>query len=323
MPLAASPTSMLWWDPTATSTRTFSILMDGPLETPEGGPIKLLVDGPYREELCLGKYETVMFVAQGWGLSRLMPHLLHLTTRLAKDSNARDRKYRWGIDGLFNDKTRKIDLYWEMDDNSQIASVHNYFKELADLGADSRIQAWVFYPQGIPDDTLLPQANTKRHWFPADGDFIKRVSPAIEIQSRRTPGRTIVVFMDKDKLLPPTPLAPGKRRLSGSYSPETYARLLEEENYQLRLRNHQVMKEKEELQVRMGQQEHQFAATSRRLEEYRMELKRRNENIAELGVVIAAAFRQYGDSSEKIEEDGEIPICYSYFDDDSSPDRHS
>ena len=187
------PIPMLWWQPNATTIQHFAVLADQESSTTSAGRSQVKLDGPYQEQLHLGKYEVVIFVAQGPDIGRVLSHLLHLTTRMMQDKDAKQPESRWYLDGLFNDKTRKIDLYWKMDRNDDISHFNTYFKELSDCGADSKLQAWIHYPDGVPQDTQLPTSRGKQHWFPTDGDFLRQVSSAIEVQSKRTPGRTVVV----------------------------------------------------------------------------------------------------------------------------------
>lgn len=187
------PTPMLWWEPAATSIHHFATMVDRERQSLPQGRFRVQLDGPYYEELYLGKYETVIFVAQGSALSRILPHLLHLTARMAQDRTAKEKRNHWYLDGLFNDKTRKIDLHWKMKSNDEISSVNSYFEELSSSGADKSLQAWVHYPQGIPEITKLPKPKDRQRWFAIEGDFLRQVSAAIEIQSKRTPGRALVV----------------------------------------------------------------------------------------------------------------------------------
>jgi hypothetical protein len=184
---------MLWWQPNANSVQHFSVLTDGESRTSDHGRFPVQLDGPYREDLHLGKYEAVMFIAQGSAIGRVLPHLLCLTARMVRDKNSKEAGNRWYLDGLFGDKTRKVDLYWQMDRNSDISSVNAYFDELCDYRADSRLQTWIYYPEGVPQDAKLPRSAGKQRWFAFGGDFLRQVSSAIEVQSKRTPGRTIVV----------------------------------------------------------------------------------------------------------------------------------
>ncbi|EFY94332.1 ferredoxin reductase (FNR) [Metarhizium robertsii] len=192
--MQSQPIHMLWWQPNAPSIQHFAVLTDQVKRAPSLGRFPIRLDGPYQEDLHLGKYEAVMFVAQGPALSRVLPHLLYLTTRITRDKFAKVQSNRWYLDGLFSDKTRKVDLYWKMDQNDDISSVSAYFDELSDCGADSKVQAWIFYPEGLPRQTRLPRPKGRQHWFPFDGDFLRQVSSAIETQSKRTPGRAKVVI---------------------------------------------------------------------------------------------------------------------------------
>lgn len=124
--------------------------------------------------------------------------------------------------------------------------------------------------------------------------------------------------MEKNKTLPPTPLRPSKEAYPETYSPEAYARILEEENEQLRLRNQQLVQRKNDLELQVAQHEARCIAISQKLDNCRVELNRRDETISELASTIVAAFQRYTESVDTTEEGGEIPICYSYFHSDSA-----
>ncbi|KAF5139535.1 hypothetical protein E5D57_003331 [Metarhizium anisopliae] len=192
--MQSQPIHMLWWQPNAPSIQHFAVLTDQVKRAPSLRRFPIRLDGPYQEDLHLGKYEAVMFVAQGPALSRVLPHLLYLTTRITRDKFAKVQSNRWYLDGLFSEKTRKVDLYWKMDQNDDISSVSAYFDELSDCGADSKLQAGIFYPEGLPRQTRLPRPKGRQHWFPFDGDFLRQVFSAIETQSKRPPGRAKVVI---------------------------------------------------------------------------------------------------------------------------------
>lgn len=189
-PHASHAVPMVWWNAGVITTRRFFVPVELPLKAVRTQRTRGRVDGPYAEELYLGKYETVIFVAEGSAISRVLPHLLYMAARMSRDKSSKKVTDWSNVSRLFNDKTRKIDLYWKMDTTEQILEVNQYFQELNEKNADAGVQAWVHYPKGIPTVTHLPNST---HWIAVEGDFQERVSGAIRAQSQRTPGRAITI----------------------------------------------------------------------------------------------------------------------------------
>jgi hypothetical protein len=83
----------------------------------------VVMDGPYGSNLQLEKYETVILVAKGIGIAGILPYARHMTyRRVSKDKN--HEAYRKGL------ITRKLDVFWIMDDNSQQDWLSGWMAEL-------------------------------------------------------------------------------------------------------------------------------------------------------------------------------------------------
>lgn len=80
---------------------------------------KVLLDGPYGQDLRLYEYENVILTAKGPGIVGVLPHALHLAGRRLHDEQHRARIHKDLSRTLYKDKTRKVDLFWVLDDNSQ------------------------------------------------------------------------------------------------------------------------------------------------------------------------------------------------------------
>jgi len=72
----------------------------------------VIVDGPYGKDLCLEKYETVILAAKGIGIAGILPYIRHMTYRKV----SKDKEYEAYRRGLI---TRKIDVFWVLEDNCQ------------------------------------------------------------------------------------------------------------------------------------------------------------------------------------------------------------
>lgn len=124
-----------------------------------------------------------------------------------------------------------------------------------------------------------------------------------------------VTKMPQEKALPPTPTRSAR---SPVFSPEAYIRILEEENEQLRLLNQQLSQQRNILESKLIDETEKRSALSIMLSESKSELQARDAAMADIAATIMVAFRRYTNCQPP--EDGgvgEIPICYSRFDDDS------
>jgi predicted ferric reductase len=77
-------------------------------------------DGPYGQDLHLERYETVMLVAQGIGIAGVLPYAHHLTNWKFHKNKSHKRAVM----------TRKLDLYWLLEENYQEKWIGDYLKEL-------------------------------------------------------------------------------------------------------------------------------------------------------------------------------------------------
>lgn len=75
---------------------------------------RVTITGPYGRDLHLERYENVLLFAKGIGISGLLHYVQHLTQNEASDS------YR----------TKRLNLYWFLEHNSQIKWVEDYFSQL-------------------------------------------------------------------------------------------------------------------------------------------------------------------------------------------------
>lgn len=124
--IQSHPYMIMWWD-NSLRAKTLSFLVQ-----PQRGfshdltsrtSAKIVMDGPYGKDLHLEQYETMILVAQGIGIAAILPHVRHMTYRKA----AQDKKYESFRRGLI---TRKIDVYWVVDDNFQINWVFEWLAKL-------------------------------------------------------------------------------------------------------------------------------------------------------------------------------------------------
>ncbi|KAI1382561.1 uncharacterized protein F4822DRAFT_423475 [Hypoxylon trugodes] len=94
----------------------------------DGGFRKTFLDGPYEQNLSLQEYENVILTAKGPGIVGVLPHALHLAGRRLHDD--RQRMGAPSSRTLHRGKTRKVDLFWILEDNSQQRWLHTELRIL-------------------------------------------------------------------------------------------------------------------------------------------------------------------------------------------------
>ncbi|KAI3339684.1 hypothetical protein F4824DRAFT_507933 [Ustulina deusta] len=157
------------------------------------------LQGPFSEGLDLGRFETILLMAQGSGIAGLLPLALSLLERKDHDVWVKGIPNRDATTGtsfnkdsfqLHNDKVRKVDLYWKLENETFDDAVIDYLESLRSLEkGNMRLQVWFCYPPGTKK-SKLPRRDG---WSAFGGDFMIEISKALDKQSRRTPGGTIVI----------------------------------------------------------------------------------------------------------------------------------
>jgi predicted ferric reductase len=123
----AHPFVIAWWDNSMEATK-ISILIE-----PQNGLSaelaarnmirSVVVDGPYGKDLRLQDFENVILVAKGIGIAGIIPYVRSLTYRRVSKGKEHE-SYRRGL------ITRKIDLYWVLEDNCQEDWVSDWLVDL-------------------------------------------------------------------------------------------------------------------------------------------------------------------------------------------------
>jgi len=118
-----------------------------------------------------------------------------------------------------------------------------------------------------------------------------------------------------EKELPATPLAGARTQLGvGGRPTDTYTRLLEHENEQLRVLNQSLLQQVKNLERSIREQSQTKTALQDKTERYSEELKRRDCVVAEIAETIISSFQQY----KAMVSDPERESVYSEFEEDSS-----
>lgn len=143
-PLKSHPMVTTWWGdvkvPGNSSELLFLMQRTGSIARLASGDESLRsiwIDGPYGQDLRLHEFENVMLAAKGIGIVGILPYALDLTSRQAYDYkllSQRRKSYEQVLNyKLFKDKTRKVDLFWVMDDNSQQGWLSDQLQTLQEL----------------------------------------------------------------------------------------------------------------------------------------------------------------------------------------------
>lgn len=210
---------MLWSDvkKTATGKTTDFHILAGrqsrylrQLRTIEKGD-RMLLDGPYGQDLQLSRYETVILTAKGMGILSVLPMALHLAARKDHDDSVRSRSnLEDPTTGLatgpsavpvLRDATRRIDLLWRLEHNDQEEWVADQLKALQDL--DPRrvmLLVWCIYPR---PQKRNPPFQEEPNWvavYPEEGQSMAEAEAPYSFEKALShevlmPGKCIVVGM--------------------------------------------------------------------------------------------------------------------------------
>ena len=112
----------IWYDTTGSFTTDITFL----LQAPAAKALQhrtLTLEGPLGHDIGLNRYETVLLVAKGVGIAGVLSHAYSLAYRRHQDERA--KKAQRETDGqskisiLHSDRTRKVDIFWKLEYNSQ------------------------------------------------------------------------------------------------------------------------------------------------------------------------------------------------------------
>lgn len=92
---------------------------------------RLLLDGPYNQDFGLEDYDVVVLVAEGPGITKVLPYMTTLAARRAYD------KRNCPNPPLFRDQTRRVDLFWWLKDDDEAAWVQDQLEHLQSLDPDN------------------------------------------------------------------------------------------------------------------------------------------------------------------------------------------
>ncbi|PMD22674.1 hypothetical protein NA56DRAFT_658055 [Hyaloscypha hepaticicola] len=191
----AHPFVVSWWDDSMNAS-----CLDFLVEPQAGITADLIskkcirgvtLDGPYGKDIHLQDYETVILVARGIGIVGVLPYVRHMIYRRSSTSKNLE-EYRRGL------ITRKIDLYWDMEDNSQQDWLEEWIKALKGRDAEKLILTFTcFYPSKKSKPPPILQESGKppdEHWrFVYEKEALPIINDLMLKRIARSPGKTKVV----------------------------------------------------------------------------------------------------------------------------------
>ena len=105
-------------------------------------PLTVWFEGPYGQDLHLERYETVMLAAKGVGIAGVLPYAQHLLQRKFKDGKVKELLQQGALsnredlrNSLHRDATRKVDLFWVLEENRQEELVSDHLLTLQETDA--------------------------------------------------------------------------------------------------------------------------------------------------------------------------------------------
>jgi predicted ferric reductase len=155
--IQSHPFVVAWWTESGSDTKlTFLIETQNGLTARlarEASLRSVQIEGPYGQDLPVEKYDNVMLVAKGVGIAGVLPYARFLAVRKLHDEKIKsleNMKFNnekvHGIEmeklnneiaksvekymPLHRDHTRKIDVFWKLDDNDQEQWVSEYIDQL-------------------------------------------------------------------------------------------------------------------------------------------------------------------------------------------------
>lgn len=97
---------------------------------------RVKLDGAYGERIGIEQFDLVILTADGQGIAGVVSFALSALSRWKFDRKDKAEEHN---SSLYGDKTRKIDLIWLLEDNSQVEWASPYFRALADMDQASKV----------------------------------------------------------------------------------------------------------------------------------------------------------------------------------------
>lgn len=123
---------VFWQAEARGSSKDIAFIVPAPFSRAvKNGKANVSIDGPYGGGLHPGLYELVILLAEGLGIAGVLPLALSILSRRVQDEN--DKANKTAGPELYCDKTRKVDLVWVLDDNSQVNQALEFLESLKNM----------------------------------------------------------------------------------------------------------------------------------------------------------------------------------------------
>ncbi|KFY92678.1 hypothetical protein V500_04079 [Pseudogymnoascus sp. VKM F-4518 (FW-2643)] len=175
--------------------------LDGHSLIPPRDYPKVVLYGPYGKDLQLQSYENVMIVAQGIGISSVLSYVRQIVTWKSKGDIRKTVL------------TRKLDVFWLLDDNCEEDWLSEYLPELRKLDRKRILQFWSYYPnkqkkrgnnnaksdkqekkrKGVISEEQKKEEISVRYRYIDPESRYTPVPIAIKEETMNSPGKSIVV----------------------------------------------------------------------------------------------------------------------------------
>ncbi|KAI0836083.1 hypothetical protein F5Y06DRAFT_274157 [Hypoxylon sp. FL0890] len=149
------------------------------------------LEGPYGKNYRLETYETVLLIAEGIGITGVLPYALHLAQR-----RHHDERFKATHTELYRDVTRKVDVLWKLECNEEEEWCHEQLTELMYLDTKKTlVSGRLFYPTNGPAKLRIPN-NSAKFWKRYAGYSDKMVDENIDHYIKwnsYSPGKSVVL----------------------------------------------------------------------------------------------------------------------------------
>ncbi|KAI0550160.1 hypothetical protein F4679DRAFT_595048 [Xylaria curta] len=118
------------------------------------------IEGPYGKNLRAERYETVILIAEGAGITGVLPYAIHIAYRREHDRELKKDNAPLHSSDKYRDVTRKIDLIWKLNSTEEELLCKDQMEAL--MRMDSKmtlLSGLLLYPSEGPKKIRFPGEN--------------------------------------------------------------------------------------------------------------------------------------------------------------------
>ncbi|RSL89657.1 hypothetical protein CEP52_014849 [Fusarium oligoseptatum] len=170
------PDQTYWSDGKSLVSELTFLVEDRPSLAPLFLGTSITIDGPYGRDLRLDEYDHVFLLAEGIGISAVIPFAFALASRRQHDrlqkQSAHGSEARTANRQLHLDKTRRVTLIWAMNEGSQLEWAREEINRLMDLDPKCALLHIVVYHPAL-DDPTKPSLNNVQRELESSNKFLR------------------------------------------------------------------------------------------------------------------------------------------------------